>query len=141
MKKTKNILQFEAYTSIVLGLIIVILYETNLVLSGSYATNANAEFLILSLMELISICLIPLSLRLFKFKGIKESLAVTRCYGLLRWGSLRLIMLCLPMVVNTLLYYLFMNVAFGYMGIICLICLAFVWPSTKRCVNEIGGEQ
>lgn len=141
MRKTKNILVCEACASIVLALAIVLMFETNFLLAGSFAGNGNAEFIAVSLMELITICFVPLSLRLFKLKRIKESLDAGRCDNLLKWGSLRLMMLCIPMVANTLLYYLFMSTAFGYMGIIGLICLAFVWPSMDRCVNETGGKQ
>ena len=57
--------------------------------------------------------------------------------ALLRWGSLRMLMLCVPMVINTLCYYLFMNVAFAYMAIILFICLFLVYPSLDRCYSEI----
>lgn len=141
MKNTRNILMCEACASIVLVLVTVILYETDTLLSGALATDGNAEFILVSLMELVTICLIPLALRLFKFKRVRESLVATRSKGLARWGTLRLMLLCLPMLVNTFLYYQFMNVAFGYMGIIGLICLVFVWPGMKRCMAETGGEQ
>ena len=45
-------------------------------------------------------------------------------------------MLCGPMMLNTWLYYQFMNVAFGYMGIIGLLSLAFVYPTRTRYIQE-----
>ena len=33
-----------------------------------------------------------------------------------------------------------MNVAFGYMGIIGLLCLVFVFPSKTRCESETANE-
>ena len=51
-------------------------------------------------------------------------------------------MLCVPMTANTLLYYLFgLNVAFGYMGMICLLCLVFIYPSTARCTAETNDKE
>lgn len=132
---------FEACASVVLSLLAVILYETETLLPGSLAAEGGTEFVVVSLMELLTICFIPLALRLFKFKTVHESLVATRSKGLARWGSLRLMLICLPMLVNTVMYYQFMNVAFGYMGIIGLICLVFVWPGMKRCIAETGGEQ
>ena len=41
-----------------------------------------------------------------------------------------------PMLINTLLYYVFMNVAFGYMAIIGLLSMVFVYPSKSRCEQE-----
>ena len=49
-----------------------------------------------------------------------------------------MLMLCLPMVANTLLYYIYMNVAFGYMAIILLLSLCFVLPTMARCEAEMN---
>lgn len=111
MKRTKNILTAVMYGSIILSLAITILYETETLLPGDLTTDKNAEFLTVSLMEVITICLIPLALRLFKFKKVGQALVSNPAKELLQWGTLRLAMLCLPMVINTLLYYLYMNVA------------------------------
>jgi len=92
-------------------------------------------------MEALTICLIPLALRLFKFDRIGKSLAEGKEKSLLRWGTLRMMMICVPLMANTLFYYLFMNVAFGYMAIICLICLIFVNPTMGRCINETKSEE
>lgn len=127
-----------------LSLIIVVLYETEWLADGVWATDKSLEFVIATVMELLTICLIPLALRLFKFKHIHRQLHQApedvRWSSLLRYGSLRLNMLCLPLLVNTLLYYLFMNVAFGYMAIILLLCLFFVYPSMARCVDDTLAE-
>ena len=90
-------------------------------------------------MELLTLCFIPVALRLFKFQFVANSL--TSASNLLRWASIRMLMLCLPMVANTLLYYMYMNVAFGYMAIILLLCLAFVLPTKSRCEQEIRSEE
>lgn len=136
MRKTRNILVSEMYAYVIISLMIVVLHETETLLPGTLADDKSTEFLAVSLMELVTICTIPLALRLFRFKRISHTLKSTKEQGLKIWGSLRLAMICLPMMVNTLLYYVFMNVAFGYMGIIGLICLLFIYPSTGRCVSE-----
>lgn len=141
MKRTKNILTAVMYGSIILSLAITILYETETLLPGDLTTDKNAEFLTVSLMEVITICLIPLALRLFKFKKVGQALVSNPAKELLQWGTLRLAMLCLPMVINTLLYYLYMNVAFGYMAIIGLISLIFVNPSMGRCTSETSSKK
>lgn len=141
MKKTQKILSAIMYGSIILSLAIVVLYETELLLPGDLTGSKNTEFLIVSLMEVITICLIPIAMRMFKFKKISNALVADPANQLLKWGTLRLIMLCLPMIVNTLLYYQFMNVAFGYMAIIDLSCLVFVNPSMARCTSETSSEE
>ena len=141
MKKTRNTLMVIMLGSIAISLLMVILYETDTFMSGTYTGNKNAEFLTVSCMELLTICLIPLSLRLFKFKHIHTQLTTGGAPKLLAWGTLRMVMLCLPMIVNTLLYYLFMNVTFGYMALIGLICLTFIYPNMQRCISETSEKQ
>ena len=53
---------------------------------------------------------------------------------------LNLQLLLLPLLVNTLLYYMYANVAFGYMAIILVIVLPFVYPSMERCMSEVEAE-
>lgn len=137
MKRTRNILMTEMLASIIISLAIVTFYETEILSPGTLECDTNTEFLTVSIMEIMTICMIPLALRLFKFKKISTILQNTQEYGLLRLGSLRMAMLCIPLIANTLLYYIFgFNVAFGYMGIICLVCLIFIYPSMSRCETE-----
>lgn len=144
MKRIQTILTIEFWLPVALSLVIVVLYETEWLVDGVWATDKSLEFVIATVMELLTIGLIPLALRLFKFKHIHRQLHQAaedvRRSSLLRYGSLRLNMLCLPLLVNTLLYYLFMNVAFGYMAIILLLCLFFVYPSMARCVDDTLAE-
>ena len=53
-----------------------------------------------------------------------------------RKAMLRLLLLGCPLLVNTFLYYLFMNVAFGYMAIILFLCLLFIIPTKERQQRE-----
>ncbi len=130
----------EMCFSILLSLAMVVLFETETLLPGGCQGDTSAAFLVLSMMEIVTICAIPLSLRLFKFKKVRSSLASSSPdKGLLLWGSVRMMMVCVPMVANTLFYYMFdLKPAFGYMGIICLICLVFIYPGKSRCLQETG---
>lgn len=116
--------------------VMVILFETETLPTGLLKTEEKSdEFVLLCLMELLTICVIPVALRLFRFGGVARRLTTPE--ALLRWAGLRLYMLCVPLVVNLLLYYLYFNVAFGYMGIILLLCLFFVVPTRARCESEL----
>lgn len=68
MKKTQKILSAIMYGSIILSLAIVVLYETELLLPGDLTESKNTEFLTVSLLEVITICLIPIAMRMFRFK-------------------------------------------------------------------------
>ena len=116
--------------------VMVVLFETEILPTGLLKTEEKSdEFVLLCLMELLTICVIPLALRLFHFSRVARRL--TTPAALLRWAGLRLYMLCVPMVANLLFYYLYFNVAFGYMGIILLLCLFFVVPTRTRCEGEL----
>lgn len=116
--------------------VMVILFETEMLPTGLLKTEEKSdEFVLLCLMELLTICVIPVALRLFRFGSVARRLTTPE--ALLRWAGLRLYMLCVPLVVNLLLYYLYFNVAFGYMGIILLLCLFFVVPTRARCESEL----
>ena len=92
-------------------------------------------------MEVLTIVAIPLALKLFKLKPIAARLATTTGVSALRlWGVVRLQLLCVPMVVNIVSYYLFMWVGFAYLAIILLLSLFFVYPSLSRCYNETGSS-
>lgn len=137
-EKVRKILTIEFWLPIFVSLVIIVLFESETLLPGVFGDNKIADYYVAIVMELFTICLIPLALRLFKFKKVKASLKETSFKGLLHWGTIRLLLLVIPMMVNTIFYYLFMNVAFGYMGIIGLLCLVFVYPSRTRCNTEVG---
>ena len=84
----------------------------------------------------MTIIIIPLSLRLFKFKSVERKLATKKQHALLRWGVLRIIMLGIPMIINAILYYGFLAVEFGYLSIILLISMIFIYPSKDKCYYE-----
>lgn len=139
MKHTQRLLMTIFLTAIALGLVIVTLFETDMLPCGIMTSeDKSTEFVAAFVMELLTICIIPVAMRLFRFKRIGDRL--TSAEALKVWGMTRLLMLCVPMIVNTVLYYVFMNVAFGYMGIILFLCLFFVMPTMERCLSEIKEE-
>jgi hypothetical protein len=140
MLQTRKKLLGIYYSTIIVCLIIIVLYETDILPDGIWSLQKNAEFSVLSCMELITICFIPLSLRLFKFRKIRAQFTQNSDLAFSRYATIRISMLCLPMLVNVLLYYLFMNVAFGYMGIILFLTLFFIYPSIQRCKSETSVE-
>ena len=137
MKKVKNTLTVLLWTVLALALIVVVLFETDVLMFGYYAgSGEQAEFLLTTMMELLTLAVIPLALKLFKFPRVHADLVSRKAEALRKWGLLRLLMLMVPLLVNTLLYYAYANVAFGYMAIILVIVLPFVYPSMERCQSE-----
>ena len=141
MKQTQRLLMILFITSIVLPLAMVVLFETGIIATGIMAGETQSEFLLTSTMELVTLAFAFLSLRLFKFAYIHADLVNRQEKALLKWGYLRLLLIQAPLVINTLLYYLYMNPTFGYLAIILALCLPFVYPSMDRCLAEVSEEQ
>lgn len=121
---------------VALALVFVVLFETDVLPVGIKADDKQSEFILTALMEIISLAAAFLGLRLFKFKAIHKDLVRRKEIAMWKWGMTRLLILEAPMVINTLLYYIYMNTTFGYLGIILLLCLPFVFPSLSRCQDE-----
>ena len=140
MKRTKKILHLLFWLPIAAALIVVAVFETNVILPGTLAGNEVTEYYVTMALELLTVAGLPLSLRLFKFPAVIRNLQAdkSRYTG---FASLRLCVVSGLMLANTFLYYLFMQTTFGYLAIICLITMAFVFPSERRCQPESSALQ
>lgn len=137
MEQVRKILLLELWIPVAIAGLMVLVFETGLMAEGFAACEKHVEFVCLSIMELVTICAIPFALRLFKFGAIHRRLVSDDKVRQLRiWGSVRMAMLCVPMIANLVLYYCFVHAGFGYMGIILLLALFFVYPTSSRCYNE-----
>lgn len=143
---TRKVLLTIFIASIALAVLTVIAFESGLLAEGSQAGTDTvtaeegvSEFVIAIVMELLTLCVIPLSLRMFKVRHVADRLRHSP-EGLLRYGSVRILLLGVPLVANTLLYYIYMSVAFGYMALILLLAMTFVYPSATRCMAETDIE-
>ena len=140
MKKVSQQL-LACYTAqIVLALVIVVLFEQDMLPTGIMADDKQTDFLLTATMEIVSLGAAFLGLRLFKFEVVSKNLVERKEKAMWKWGITRLLILEAPMVINTLLYYIFMNTTFGYLAIILLLCLPFVYPSLNRCLAETTAE-
>ena len=118
----------------------IVLYESGVLESVVLTDSKQTEILAMTGMELTSLAGAFLGLRLFKFQKIHDELVTKKEPALLKWGMLRLLILEVPMVSNTYLYYMYMNTTFGYLAIILLLCLPFVFPTQSRCIAETTEE-
>lgn len=138
MNTVRRTLTILFWTFFALSLITVVLFETNILEFGYYASdNTQAEFLLTIMMEILTLAVIPVALKLFKFKNVRADLIARKAEALRKWGMLRLLLLEVPMLLNILLYYAYGKTTFGYMAIILLLTLPFVYPSMERCQSEV----
>lgn len=136
---TQNLLKIIFGCMIGCSLIIAVLFEGNFLPSGILVGNSQQEFFCILFMELLTICMIPLALRLIRSGSKTVMRDQDALYIWYRKRAVqRVLMMGLPLFVNTLLYYLFMNVTFGYMALILLICMFFIIPTQARYLKEMG---
>lgn len=140
MEKVSSILKKLFYGILAVALLIVIVFETGLLTPGSLGGDKAAEFPILTAMELLTVCLIPFSLYLFRVKSVRQNLLAAPAQSMLTWGFVRMAMLAFLLVVNVVCYYLYMNASFGYMAIIAAISMLFIYPSIGRCKEETSSN-
>lgn len=137
MKKTISLLRASFLLPMAVCLVLIALFENGVLLPGERAGLTVEEFYVLSAMELLAIVVVPTALYLFRIGAAKRKLVTERETALLRLGLVRILMMALPMMANTLLYYIYMLPSFGYLAIILFLSLFFVYPSAERCVGDI----
>lgn len=140
METIQKKLQLIFWIPIVLSAIIIVSGELDIIPNGILANDKQVEFVIMSMMEILTIIAIPVALKLFKFKAIANKLASDTLLHFERWGIVRLCLLNVPMVINLVCYYFFVGAGFGYLAIILFLSLFFVYPSLSRCYNETDGH-
>ena len=138
-KVSKQLMAFYI-AQIALALVVVVLFELDVLPVGVMADDKQSDFIFTALMEIVSLGAAFLGLRLFKFKAIHDDLVKRQEKAMWKWGMARLIILEAPMVIDTLLYYIYMNTTYGYLAIIMLLTLPFVFPSENRCIAETSEE-
>ena len=136
LKQVQRILMTNFLFMLVVTLLLVVLYELEWLEPTNLAGDVMLVYFITIVMELLTIAVIPLALKLFSIKWVRRKLVNGKGTALLQWGTARINMLCLPMLINTFMYYQTMAPAFGYLAIILFLCLFFIYPSIGRCEDE-----
>lgn len=134
--KISNWLKLGFWTPVVFCGLMVVGYESGFFSEGELVGNKLLEYYYALTMELVTICLIPLSLMFLRLKFVKAYLKGGSPKRLGTFQGFRLAMLSLPMTANMFLYYQFIHPSFGYMAIISLLCSVFIYPSDSRCQAE-----
>lgn len=137
MKQIRNILASIFWGLLGLSVLVAVLFECEVLPMATWSEHLSAEFLCRCVMEVVALGGIYLSLRLFKFQRVHHDLVTRKEPALKKWSMLRLLLLEVPMLLNTLLYYMYMQTTYGYLAIIAALSLPFVYPTLGRCMDEV----
>lgn len=143
MLKVQKKLTILLSLMVIFCIVIVLLFELEILPIGIYTDKISAEFVLITTMEIITICVIPIALKMAKSKYyIKQLTCEEKAINALKKMSIiRLCLIGVPLITNTLLYYLFMKVTFAYLALILIFTLIFIIPSKTRCKNEIQRDK
>ena len=124
----------------VLPVVLCVLYETGVFPEGIYAGDARMEYMLQTVCILLTVCLIPFSLRLFNLnlvKRIKELPLADALKSYRRWSEVRMLLLCVPILLNTSFFYLTLNTTGIFCATMALTASLFCVPSESRIKNEL----
>ena len=123
------------YTAILaIGIFVLVSFLFNDMI---FTEDPQLNFIFLTAMELITLCVIPFALRLFKFKWVKKLIKKQGTKGLLDLKASQILMLSSPMILNAIMYFLTRQVAHFYLAVILFLCMFFIYPSQERLNNEL----
>ena len=106
------------------------------------SASRSCQFFSSTAMILLTVGLLPLSLRLFKFRLVSADLQARKARALARWGTLRLLVMGVLLVANVFLYYAFgFESTYGYLAVVTLLCMPFVVPTMNRCLAEVAPQE
>lgn len=129
---TIRLLRTLLFVNVGFPVLFAVLFELDILPSGTLTGMPQEEFLATIVMELVTLVAIPVALRLFKTKNVEQSVEQGDEAAFRKWSVVRILLVTEPLLINTLCYYLFMNTTFGYMALILLICIPFIYPASQK---------
>lgn len=138
--------------------VFVVLYEIVGLVQPTVLPAPQTEFWLTTVVTLLTLALVPLSLKLLHFESVRKRICVggdnSGCDAAghketggevsgeghepyFRWAVLRWALLSTAVLTNTVVYYLFStSTTCGYLTLLCLVSYLFIWPSQSRMTEE-----
>lgn len=141
LKRLIRILKAEYALMWVLTVLLAALYECDILPQGLLAGDAQMEYIMQVTSILLTICLIPLSLRLFNLSLTRHIAALPLKNALKsyrRWSEIRIALLTVASLASLSAYYWTMDTT----GLLCtgmtVIASLFCVPGKERLLSELN---
>lgn len=124
----------------IISFALVISFEAELLPYGQLADDQRMDYIVGTLIVLLTIALIPLSLNLFRIalvKRIRQYALAEALKAYRTWSRVRLGLLALVAFGGIVAYYLTMNNVGGLCALMALTASFFCWPGEKRLMQEL----
>lgn len=113
--KSNKIKTLTVQLTIAIDAVIVVLFETDILPMGLLTAYSSTDFMLCMVMVMLTLAVMPASFILFKQNKHR------RC-----------IMLAPVVIINTVFYYLAVNVSYLYMAVITMLCLFANWNNGDK---------
>ena len=110
--------------------VIALLYETD-VLPAGVLGGSESEYGVMTIAELATVILLPSAAFLHRWKPVARHIEEHGAKAAVGWWLTRLVMVGIPLIGNTLLYYLYMSVSAAYMAMMSAVIMVFIYPKKK----------
>ena len=141
LKRLIRILKAEYALMWVLTVLLAALYECDILPQGLFAGDAQMEYIMQVTSILLTICLIPLSLRLFNLSLTRHIAALPLKNALKsyrRWSEIRIALLTVASLASLSAYYWTMDTT----GLLCtgmtVTASLFCVPGKERLLSELN---
>ena len=123
-----------------LVLLLVVCYEAGIFTEGLFVGDARMDYILTTIGILLTIVMIPLSLRLFNLNLVKRISKLSTFEALKsyrRWSEVRLALLLVAALLNMSIYYLTLNTTGLFCSLMALLATLFCIPTKERLLKEL----
>ena len=123
-----------------LVLLLVVCYEVGLFTEGIFVGDVRMDYILTTIGILLTIVMIPLSLRLFNLNLVKRISKLSTFEALIsyrRWSEVRLALLLVAALLNMSIYYLTLNTTGLFCSLMALLATLFCIPTKERLLKEL----
>lgn len=140
IKRLLRCLRIEYIALWAVVILVSVLYELEVLPQGMLVSDVKNAYMMEVVGILLSIVLIPVSLRLFNmslFNNVKQKQFQDAMVSYRRWNEIRLALLLVPAVFNLSVYYWTLETECLLCAGMALIASFFCVPSRSRIVSEL----
>ena len=123
-----------------LVLLLVVCYEAGIFSEGVFVGDVRMDYILTTIGILLTIVMIPLSLRLFNLNLVKRISKLSTFEALKsyrRWSEVRLSLLLVAALLNMSIYYLTLNTTGLFCSLMALLATLFCIPTKERLLKEL----
>lgn len=142
IKKIVRRLWMEYLLVWLLSLGIVVLYETGVKEEGTWAHDGRICYVLQTVTILLTLCLIPVSLKMFSAVLNKRVLplenAESKLLSYLHWSEVRLALMAIVALIGLSVYYTTLSSIGGLCALVGLLASLFCLPGEEKVKNELN---